>query len=111
MADKDLILRIDSALAANLVARAKAAGQSVEDYALGVLQRTVEQSGLGERGFGENETSWTGGVVDGQAGAGFAERDPAYWRELEAICDEADRTGGVPWEQVEARLRNFGQKL
>lgn len=105
MANDDLILKIEGALAASLLARAEAAGQSVEGYALGVLQRALEQPG-----FGENEASWTGAAVQDQHVAGSGERDPAYWRELEAICDEADRTGGVPWEQVEARLLNFGQK-
>lgn len=95
MADDGLTLHIDAALAESLRARAEAAGQSVEDYALGIVQRAVEQPG-----FGENDVAWTAPV----------KRDAAYWRELEAICDEADRTGGVPWEQVEARLRNFGQK-
>ncbi|HJV43010.1 hypothetical protein [Caulobacter sp.] len=105
MANGDMTLEIDATLTESLRARAKAAGQSVEAYALGILQRAVEQPG-----FGENEASWTGALVHDPDGDGFRQRDVAYWRELEAICDEADRTGGVPWEQVEARLLNFGQK-
>ncbi len=105
MADGELILTIDAALAERLRARAEAAGQSVEEYALGILRRAIE-----EPGFRESETPWKGAPVGAQYDDGFGERDAAYWRELEAICDEADRTGGVPWEQVQARLLNFGQK-
>jgi plasmid stability protein len=103
MADDDLILKIDPQLAESLRVRAEAAGQSVEEYAFGLLRRAVKKPG-----FEENEPPWNGALVHALRGSG--ERDAAYWEELEAICDEADRTGGVPWEQVEARLLNFGQK-
>lgn len=110
MPEGDLTLKIDAALAKSLRARAKAAGLSVEAYALGVLQITALRTSSEQPGFGENEASWTDAVVRDPGGGGFPQRDAAYWHELEAICDEADRTGGVPWEQVEARLLNFGQK-
>lgn len=98
MVDGGMILELDAALTESLRARAKAAGQTVEEYALDILRRAIEEPGLQD-----NEAQWTGA-------RGVGERDAAYWRELEAICDEADRTGGIPWEQVEARLLNFGQK-
>lgn len=100
MARDDVILRIDPDLAERLNARAQAAGQTVEDYALGILAQAVE-----EPGFGESETSWSGAP-----NARFPKRDAAYWEDIQRICDETDRDGGIPWEQVEARLRNFGQK-
>ncbi len=99
MADDDLILKIDAALAEQLRVRAKAVGLSVEAYALGILKRAVE-----EPGFGESERPWSG------APGGLGKRDAAYWEEIQRICDETDRDGGIPWEQVEARLLNFGQK-
>jgi len=105
MANDDLILKIDEALGDSLRTRAEAAGLSVEDYALGVLQRAVEQPGVGE-----NEAPWAGAAVHGWHVEGFRKRDAAYWQDVQRICDETDRDGGVPWEQVEARLRNFGQK-
>jgi plasmid stability protein len=85
MADDGMTLKLDEALTRRLRTRALEAGQSVEDYARQALDVAAEPLGLSERGA-------------------------AYWQEIEAICDEADRTGGVPWEQVEARLLNFGQK-
>ena len=100
MSDGDLILKIEPELAERLRARAKAAGQTVEDYALGILRRAVE-----EPGFGESETSWNGAPR-----VRFPQRDVAYWEDIQRICDETDRDGGIPWEQAEARLRNFGKK-
>jgi hypothetical protein len=105
MSGGDLILQIDPELAESLRLRAKAAEQTVEEYALGILRRAVEGPG-----FGETEAQWNGAPVHALQGDRSGERDAAYWQELEAICDEADRTGGIPWEQVETRLLNFGQK-
>jgi len=85
MADGEITLKIDAALAERLRTRAEAAGQSLEDYARQALDLAAEPRGLEERGA-------------------------SYWREVDEICDEAERTGGVPWEQVEARLLNFGKK-
>lgn len=104
MTDGGITLKIDAPLAESLRIRAKAAGLTVEEYALGILRRAVE-----EPGFGESETQWNGAQTPIHD-SGPDKRDAVYWRELEAICDEADRTGGVPWDQVEARLLNFGQK-
>jgi hypothetical protein len=99
-----LTLTIDAALAERLRARAEAAGQSVEEYALEILRRAVE-----EPGFRENETQWTGTPVPALHNESFGEDADAYADELDGICGETLRTGGVPWEQVEARLRNFGK--
>lgn len=87
MADGEMTLKIDAALAQSLRARAEAAGQSVEAYALHRLQEGGPA--IGAEGFGEDSE--------------------AYANELDRICEETLRTGGVPWEQVEARLRNFGK--
>jgi plasmid stability protein len=104
VAESELILTIDAALAERLRARAEAAGLSVEAYALGILRRAVE-----EPGFEENSASWNEAPVQTPHDKGFDEDSEAYADELDRICDEALRTGGVPWEQVQARLRNFGQ--
>ena len=106
MADGELTLKIDQVLADSLRARAEAVGQSVEEYA---LHRLRPDDATPSQGFGERDTPWNATPLPADDGV-FDERDAAYWRELEAICDEADRTGGVPWEQVQVRLRNFGQK-
>ena len=105
MADGELTLTIDAALAERLHARAEAAGQSVEEYALGILRRAVE-----EPGFRENETRWTGMPVPAPHDNGFGQDADAYTDELDRICDEAERTGGIPFEVFEARLRNLGQR-
>jgi len=91
MTDGAFILKIDAEGAERLKARAEAAGQSLEDYALHALDVATDPPGVAEQSVA------------------FGERSPTYWRELEAICDEADKTGGIPWEQVEARLLNFGK--
>ena len=104
MSDGEIILKIDGARAERLRARAEAAGQSVEEYALGILGRAVEQPG-----FEETSASWNEALVQAPHDKGFREDSEAYADELDRICDEALRTGGVPWEQVQARLRNFGQ--
>jgi plasmid stability protein len=104
MTDGKIILRIDGERAERLRAHAAAAGQSVEEYALGILGRAVEQPG-----FEENSAPWDEAPVQAPRDNGFDEDSEAYADELDRICDEALRTGGVPWEQVRTRLRNFGQ--
>lgn len=104
MADDDLILKIDAELAERLQARAKAAGLSVEAYAHDILRRDTEQPGLAER-----EPRWEGPLARPPEDD-LDQDSEAYADYLDRICDEAERTGGVPWEQVEARLRNFGQR-
>jgi len=79
MADGEITLKIDQALVERLKARAHAVGQSVEAYALQALDLAAEAPG-------------------------FSEAEIAYADEIDRICDEAERTGGVPWEQVKARL-------
>jgi plasmid stability protein len=104
MANDDLILKIDWELAERLQARAKAAGQSVEAYARDILWRDAEASGVAER-----DPRWEG----------LSERPPeddldqdseAYADYLDRICEEAERTGGVPFEVFRERLRNLGQR-
>ena len=85
MAADGLTVRIDDALAEELRIRAQAAGVSVEEY---VLHR----------------------LKPDEPAPGFGERDAAYWEDVQRIVDETKRDGGVPWEQVEARLLNFGKK-
>lgn len=104
MTDDGFPLKIDGALAERLRAFAHAAGQSEEDYALAILKRAVEQPG-----FGDGETVWNGASAETPDDSGFDEDSEAYADYIDRICDEAERTGGVPWEQVQARLRNFGQ--
>ena len=84
MADGELTLKIDQALADSLRARAEAAGQSVEEYALNRLQ--------------PDDTTLL---------QGFNERDTAYWDEVQRICDETERDGGIPLEDVERWMRSW----
>jgi plasmid stability protein len=105
MADDDLILTLDATLAQRLRACAEAAGESVEAYALDILGRAVEPPGVED-----TEARWDGAPARVPSGNGIGEDDDeAYADELDRICQETLRTGGVPWEQVEARLRNLGK--
>lgn len=104
MADGELILTLDAALAERLRLRAEAAGLSVEAYAHDILRRDVDPPGLAER-----ETRWDGRLPPRPPEDDLDQNSKAYSDYIERICDEAERTGGVPWEQVRARLRNFGQ--
>lgn len=104
MADGELTLTINAALAERLRARAEAAGQRAEAYALEILRRAVE-----EPGFRENETQWNGATVRALPDNGFGEDADAYADELDRICDETLRTGGIPWEQFRERLLNLGK--
>jgi len=85
MADGDITLTIDAALAERLKPRAEAAGQSVEDYARQALDQAAEPDGL-------------------------SEAEVAYADEIDRICDEAERTGGAPWEDFKARLLGLGNR-
>lgn len=104
MAADDLILTLDAALAERLRIRAEAAGLSVEAYAHDILRRDIDPPGLAE-----SETRWDGAPARVPPDDGFGEDDEANADELDRICQETLRTGGVPWEQVEARLRNLGK--
>ena len=104
MTSDGLTLKIDEALADRLRVRAEAAGQSVEAYALDLLWRAVEQPGLKEA-----EAPWNGAPARVLRDNGFGEDADAYADEMDRIAEEALKTGGVPWEEVQARLRNFGQ--
>jgi plasmid stability protein len=76
MADGEMTLKIDAALADSLRARAEANGQSVEAYAYSIL----EQGFVERPGFEDNE---------------------AHWKEVRRIADETLREGGIPLEDVE----------
>lgn len=84
MADGDHTLKINAALAERLKAVSGGLGKSLDEYATQLL--------------------------DAFTGLDPRKHDEAYWEDVQRICDETERDGGVPWEQVEARLRNFGQK-
>lgn len=62
-----------------------------------------------EPGFRENETPWNGAPVRALPDNGFGEDADAYADELDRICEETLRTGGVPWEQFRERLLNLGK--
>ncbi|CAN5273391.1 hypothetical protein BH10PSE4_BH10PSE4_28860 [soil metagenome] len=101
MADGEITLKIDGELEKRLRVRAAAAAQSVEEHALGILWRAVEQSG-----FEEDGVPWRENPARASHDNGFREDADAYADEIDRICDEAERTGGVPWEQFRARLLN-----
>ena len=104
MADSDLILTIDPELARRLQTRADAAGLSVETYVRDILRRDAEQPGLAER-----EPRWEGPLA--RPPEDDLDQDSAAYADyLDRICDEAERTGGVPFEVFRERLRNLGQR-
>lgn len=105
MADGDLILKIDPELAERLRARAEAVGQSVEAYARDVLVRDAEQSGVAER-----DSRWDAPLARPPEDD-LDQDSEAYADYLDRICDEAERSGGVPFEVFRDRLRNLGQRL
>lgn len=84
MADGDHTLKINAALAERMKAVSDDLGKSLDDYATQLL--------------------------DAFTGLDPRKHDEAYWQEVQRICDETERDGGIPWEQAQARLRNFGQK-
>ncbi len=104
MTNGGLTLEIDAAHAQRLRPLAEAAGLSVEEYALEILRRAVEQPGLEEP-----EGSWNGAQARVAQDNGFGEDAEAYADELDRIAEEALRTGGIPFEVLQARLRNLGQ--
>ncbi|WP_146197947.1 antitoxin [Caulobacter endophyticus] len=84
MADGDHTLKINAALAERLRAVSDGLGKSVDEYATQLL--------------------------DAFTGLDPRKHDEAYWGEVQRICDETERDGGIPWEQAQTRLRNFGQQ-
>lgn len=104
MADDAITIRIDPARAERLRILAEAAGQSPEAYVLDVLSRALEQPGLREA-----ESRWNDAPARIARDNGFGEDADAYADELDRIAEEALRTGGIPWEVFQARLRNLGQ--
>ncbi|TCS07504.1 antitoxin [Caulobacter sp. BK020] len=84
MADGDHTLKINAALAERMKAVSDDLGKSLDEYATQLL--------------------------DAFTGLDPRKHDEAYWEEVQRICDETERDGGIPWEQAQARLRNFGQK-
>jgi len=82
MADDGMILELDAALTESLRARAKAAGQSVEQYARGLLKDDFVE----RPGFEDNE---------------------AHWAEVRRIADETLRDGGIPLEDVQRWVESW----
>jgi hypothetical protein len=76
MADGELTLTIDAALAERIKARAEATGQSVEDLAAKGLDLVFGN----DRGFNDSE---------------------AHWDEVQRIAEDTEREGGIPLEDVE----------
>lgn len=105
MADGDLILTLDAALAERLRIRAEAAGLSVEAYAHDILRRDVDPPGLAE-----SETRWDSRLPPRPPEDDLDQNSKAYSDYIERICDEAERTGGIPFEVFRERLRNLGQR-
>ena len=105
MADGDLILTLDATLAQRLRIRAQAAGLSVEAYAHDILRREVDPPGLAE-----SETRWDSRLPPRPPEDDLDQNSKAYSDYIEQICDEAERTGGIPFEVFRERLRNLGQR-
>jgi len=76
MADGEITLKIDQALAERLKARADATGQSIEAVAVESLDLIFGP----DRGFGDSE---------------------ADWDDIQRIVDQTEREGGIPLEDVE----------
>jgi predicted transcriptional regulator len=83
MADGEITLKIDAALAERLKVRAQATGRSVEDLAVVSLDLLFGQG----RGFDDSE---------------------AHWDEIQRIVDETERDGGIPLEDIERWTRSWG---
>lgn len=105
MAADDLILTLDAALAQRLRIRAEAAGLSVEAYAHDILRRDVDPPGVAE-----SETRWDSRLPPRPPEDDLDQNSKAYSDYIERICDEAERTGGIPFEVFRERLRNLGQR-
>ncbi len=84
MADGEITLKIDDALAERLQAVSASLGKSVDDY--------VRQ------------------LLDAYTGLDPRKKDDAYWDEIERICDETERDGGIPLEDIERWMRSWGTK-
>jgi hypothetical protein len=76
MADGDITLTIDAALAQRIRARAEATGQSVEDLATEGLDMVFGH----DRGFNDSE---------------------AHWDQVQRIAEKTEREGGIPLEDVQ----------
>uniref|UniRef100_B0SZ67 Transcriptional regulator, CopG family n=1 Tax=Caulobacter sp. (strain K31) TaxID=366602 RepID=B0SZ67_CAUSK len=84
MADGEITLKIDDALAERLQVVSASLGKSVDDY--------VRQ------------------LLDAYTGLDPRKQDDAYWDEIERICDETERDGGIPLEDIERWMRSWGTK-
>lgn len=84
MADGEITLTIDAALAERLKTVSNGLGKSVDDY--------VHQ------------------LLDAYTGLDPHRKDDAYWDEIERICDETERDGGIPLEDIERWMRSWGTK-
>ena len=82
MADGDHTLKISAALAERLKAASNALGKNVDEYATQLL--------------------------DAFTGLDPREHDDAYWDEVQRICDETERDGGIPLEDIEQWMLSWG---
>jgi hypothetical protein len=81
MADGEITLKIDAALAERLKAVSEDLGKSIDEYALQLL--------------------------DAYTGLDPQKHDEAYWDEVQRICDETERDGGIPLEDVERWVKSW----
>jgi hypothetical protein len=84
MADGDHTLKINAALAERMKAVSDDLGKSLDDYATQLL--------------------------DAFTGLDPRKHDEAYWEDVQRICDETERDGGIPLEDVERWMRSWGTK-
>jgi len=82
MADDGHTLKIDAALTERLKAVSEDLGKSLDEYATQLL--------------------------DAFAGLDPRKHDDAYWDEVQRICDETERDGGIPLEDIESWMRSWG---
>ncbi len=86
MADGDITLTIDAALAERLKAVSEGLGKSPNDYARQLLDAYI---GLDPQKEDQ-------------------EKSQAYWDNIQRICDETERDGGIPLEDMERWMKSWG---
>lgn len=82
MADGDHTLKINAALAERMKAVSDDLGKSLDEYATQLL--------------------------DAYTGLDPRKHDEAYWDEVQRICDETERDGGIPLEDIERWMKSWG---
>jgi hypothetical protein len=86
MAEGDITLTIDAALAERLKTVSKGLGKSPNDYARQLLDAYIGLDPLKED----------------------QEESQAYWDNIQRICDETERDGGIRLEDMERWMRSWG---